>query len=91
MKILEYYALIKDFTEGAVSVEYFVSYYTTSMKSEIDIKLDRRVFSVLEDLFEDIDAYSPSVLPENETPLHISEKTLRDEARKALQELQNFI
>lgn len=91
MNTLAYYSLIKDFIEGAISVEYFVSQYTASLKSEVDTTLDERVFSILEDLFEDIDAYSPFVLPENETSLLISEKTLRDEARDALQKLEKFL
>ncbi len=91
MQTEEYYFLIKGFVQKTISVETFISNYISLMRSEVEPMLDEKIFAILEDLFEDIDAYSPMVLPENETQLLISENTLREEARVAVKELEKVL
>ena len=91
MQTEEYYFLIKGFVQKTISVETFISNYISLMRSEVEPMLDEKIFAILEDLFEDIDAYSPMALPENETQLLISENTLREEARVAVKELEKVL
>jgi len=91
MQTDEYYFLIKGFVQNTISVETFISNYISLMRSEVEPIFDEKIFAILEDLFEDIDAYSPMVLPENETQLLISENTLREEARVAVKELEKVL
>ena len=91
MQTEEYYFLIKGFVQKTISVETFISNYISLMRSEVEPIFDEKIFAILEDLFEDIDAYSPMVLPENETQLLISENTLREEARVAVKELEKVL
>jgi hypothetical protein len=49
--------------------------------------MEKPVFDILENLFEDVEAYSPMWSVEDESPYRITEESLRREARTALQDL----
>ena len=56
-------------------------------------EIDKELFNILEDFFEDIDAYSPLWTSEDEAKYsyRITETTLRSEAQKSLTELKEYI
>jgi len=84
----EYIALIDDFISDKMSASEFEGAYLRAIKSEQRL-LDDEVFSILQELFEDADAYVP--YPDLRTdPEDLDDDQLREcatRARKALREV----
>ena len=82
-----YLALIEAFVCGRLPPSEFEQRYLRAFKAE-DEPIEPAVYSVLEPLFSDIDAYSPECPPGEETDFTISEAQLRDQAARALEALR---
>ena len=89
MMLEEYMKLISDFVEGRLPVAEFEWKYLDVYKTDVDTP-DNRAQDILWQLFTDVDAYSPSCQPGEETPFRISEESLRRQARSALRALQRL-
>lgn len=91
MKISEYRKLISDYLDGIILVEPFVIVYLHEFKTQ-PAGMDKKSFLILERLFENIDAYSPSWTEkdEEEKPYRITEKTLKREVKRAFKELESI-
>jgi hypothetical protein len=86
----EYRELIATFVSQHMPVEAFEAAFLRKFKAETR-DLERPLFEILEDLFEDVDAYSPLWTVADETPVRITETTLRREAETALAELDRYL
>ncbi len=86
----DYRDLIQAFLDQNLSIEEFEKQYLAAFKAEPG-GMDRRLYEILEDLFEDVDAYSPLWSPADENWYRITEPTLRKEAQNALHELDALI
>jgi len=89
LSIDEYVQLIRDFLSGAIPAPDFETRYLSAMKSQ-ERDLGREVFFILQDLFDDVDAYThfwPSPPDLNHV---ISEDELRQEAQIALDALEKL-
>ena len=91
MKPDEYQALIKSFLDGELTAEEFALRYDAAFLKDPGDYIDRPLFNILEDLWEDVDAYSPMWTLEEEGPTQITEKTLRREAMQAILELEAYM
>lgn len=90
MAIQKYRNMIQAFLEAELSaIEFKRRYLTTFLAEPGGMEAD--LFYILEDLFEDVDAYSPSWRPEDENWYRITEPTLRKEAQDALVKLDALI
>jgi hypothetical protein len=85
-----YKDLIQAFLDENLLVGEFETRYLTAFKNEPD-EMDKQLFLILEDLFEDLDAYSPIWTQEDESPLRITEQRLRQEAAEALIQLEKYL
>ena len=90
MEIKEYYCLLRKFLDSNISIDEFVYLYSSTLRNETR-QMDREVFAVLEDLFEDVDAYVPELLPEKETSLAITKDTLIVEINIAFEKLKDLL
>jgi hypothetical protein len=90
MNAREYTDLIRSFLDGNLRVENFEARYLESFKAE-PAGMDKQLFDILEDLFEDVDAYSPTCFPEEETATRISRQGLLREAAEALVRLDQYL
>jgi len=68
----------------------FETRYLAAMKSQ-EVDLGREVFFILQDLFEDVDAYTHFWPPPPDLHYVISEDELRQEARTALAALDQLM
>jgi len=84
--ITECKTLIQAFLEGELTAEVFAEKYDKAFRFEW-LEMDKSLFDILQDLWEDVEAYSPLWLPEDIGPFHITEETLRQEAAQTLAEL----
>jgi hypothetical protein len=86
-----YQTLLQNYTVQIISTEQFEIEYLESFKNESG-DMDKRLFDILEDLFEDLDAYSPmwTLEDEKDAPYRITEVTLRKEVVIALQKLEDY-
>lgn len=91
MKPTEYKNIIQTFLEGALPVEKFVQDYLDAFLSDPGTDIDKPLFDILEDLFEDIEAYSPMWHSEEEGPFRITEESLRREAAETLMNLERYL
>ena len=82
-----YVCLLKKYVSNQIDVENFVSEFHRLFESEKDPN-PRYLFDILQDLFEDIDAYSPVWTELDVNEFRITESMLKKEATKALQALQ---
>ena len=89
MTTKEYKALIGEFLNKILSAREFQARYMAAFSAETG-SMDASLFWILEALFEEVDAYSPRILPGQETAFLISEEQLRHEARKALARLEHL-
>ncbi|MGH2351044.1 MAG: colicin immunity domain-containing protein [Chloroflexota bacterium] len=87
--IQKYESLIHAFLQGTVSAGEFERRYLATFKAE-QAPLSPPVFDVLEQLFSDVDAYSPDCRPGEESEFVISESHLRRAAAAALAELERL-
>jgi hypothetical protein len=91
MKPGEYKVLIQQFLDGSFEeTEEFARIYDKTFLSETG-EMSNELFGILEDFWEDVDAYSPLWDPEDIDKIHITEQTLKVEARKALEELVKYL
>jgi hypothetical protein len=91
MKAAEYRILIKEFIDGAISAEEFALHYNDVFLQDPGGEMDRPLFDILENLWEDVEAYSPMWTPEEEGPFKITGNTLHREAIQALLELDQYL
>jgi hypothetical protein len=87
----KYKTMVQDFLNGRLSAEEFARKYLDCFASEPGNRMGRPLFNILQDLFEDVDAYSPMWLPEDECSFRITETTLRREAEDALTRLEQYL
>lgn len=91
MKPSGYKELIQQFLHGSFSdAEEFAKTYDQIFLSEVEI-MDKELFDILQDFWEDIDAYSPLWEPQDIDVFHITELTLREEAVDALGKLEKYL
>jgi hypothetical protein len=92
MKASEYKNMILSFLAGSISAIDFVRQYQSAFFAEAS-KMDRQFFDILENLWEDVEAFSPewSKSDEEQFPWRITEPTLRQEADEALAELNQYM
>jgi hypothetical protein len=83
----EFKEIEKDYLTGKMTREDFL----TRVRLANPGMMDERLFAILEDLYEDVDAYSPSLVPDEESPYIITEETLRQEATEGLVRLNSYI
>lgn len=89
MKLEDYQKLIKSFIENEISIQEFEDQYLTAFKSESS-GMSSEIFPILDQLFSDVDAYSPDCLSGEETAFIISETKLRQQATLTLEKLKKF-
>ena len=89
MSIEEYKQLILSFLSHEISVSAFETRYLSAMKSQ-ECGMGREVFFILQDLFEDVDAYTHYWPPPPDLHYVISEDELRHEAQTALDALEKL-
>ena len=87
----KYKVIVQGFLTGSLGAEEFARGYSDNFLGEPASSMNRPLFRILQDLFEDIEAYSPMWLPEDECAYRITEATLRREAADALAELDRFL
>ena len=85
-----YAALVRTFVRGEVPTSAFEREYLAAFKTE-PADLPQPLFDVLEQLFTDVDAYSPDCAPGQETAFVISEERLRQQAAAALASLEQLL
>ncbi len=85
--------LMVDFINGNDAVDKFSDSYLHAFSKIAPEEMDQELFHILEDLFEDIDSYSPMWTSEDEAgyPYRITENALRGEAGKSLLALEDYI
>jgi len=85
--------LLEEFSNGLFPIQKFCDEYIKLFASIEAGEIDANLFHILEDLFEDIDAYSPMWTPDDEAkfPYRITEPTLRLEAQKSFIELEEYM
>jgi len=85
-----YTALIRTFVRGELPVAAFERQYLAAFKVE-PAQLPVALYNLLEQVFSDVDAYSPNCLPGQETAFVISEVRLREQAAGALLALEHLL
>ena len=83
----DYARMMQDFMQGAMSTTEFVTGYLKKFKNETR-ELDEEEFEILDELFGDIDAYTPetSLIVENPN-FYIDERQLRERVAMAIKKL----
>ena len=89
MTTQEYILLIDSFLNNELSAEDFAVRFQNTLSAEN--WLDEDLFLILQDLFEDAEAYDPMWTPEEEDGFQITEPTFRNEAKDAREKLQRYI
>jgi hypothetical protein len=89
MSVEEYKQLIRSFLSEAITASVFETRYLSAFKNEPG-GMGREVFFILQDLFEDVDAYTHYWPPPPDLHYVISEDELRDEAQVALDALEKL-
>jgi hypothetical protein len=89
MLVIDYKLLIEQFLRSEIPVERFIDDFLVAYKAEA-VGLKKELFVVLEDLFEDIDAYSPRWATGDESPFRITLDSLRKEAEIALKKIKEL-
>lgn len=90
MKAEDYLRLILTYLNGELSADQFVKKFNSVFLNEPE-GMNDDLFIILEDLFEDGEAYSPMWKPEDENPYRIIEKTFREEVLTAQKELEKYL
>lgn len=89
MRVEEYKQLIRSFLSEAITASEFEARYLSAMKSQ-ERGMGREVFFILQDLFEDVDAYTHYWPPPPGLHHVISEDELRHGAQVTLDALENL-
>ena len=85
-----YTTLVRAFVRGEMPVGAFERQYLAAFKAE-PADLPPPLYDVLEQLFSDVDAYSPDCASGRETAFVISEAGLRERAAAALASLEQLL
>lgn len=85
--------LLEAYGSSSLSVDKFSDEYLKLFAAIGAGEFDRELFHIFEDIFEDIDAYSPvwTLEDEEKYPYRITEATLRVEMKKSLFELKKYL
>lgn len=86
MRVDFYRNLIGRFLADEITAQQFRLKYLTAFKRE-PAGMDDALFEILQDLFEDVDAYSPLWTEKDESATRLTEQTLRTETMEALEQL----
>jgi hypothetical protein len=89
MRLNDYKKLVNQFLNRRLTAEEFQKAYLTKFKQEKD-GMDTKLFSILQGLFEDLDAYSPLWSEEDESSIRLTERNLRVAASEALKQLEAY-
>lgn len=89
MELSAYMYIINGFLRGELSAEDFQTIYMAAFSKEYK-GMDPALFAILQDLFEDADAYYVLCTEENETVFRITEPTLRREVLDAVEKLKAY-
>jgi hypothetical protein len=87
MTKIEYQELIQTFVDRTLTVSDFEARYLEAFKAQPQ-GMHPGLFAILDSLFADVDAYSDSCLPCEESAFCISESSLRQRASDALKHLE---
>lgn len=90
MNVRDYAALARSYLQGAISTPEFERRYLAWFKVE-PAGMDPRLFQVLNELFCDLDCYSPTCQADQEDSWNISEGTLRRRVGQALAALEELM
>lgn len=90
MSIEDYQFLIQSFIDGSLPIQEFETQYLAAFKAET-ASMNPVLFQVLDELFSDVDAYSPDCPAGKETAFIISEARLRQRASAALEKLEQIL
>jgi Bacterial self-protective colicin-like immunity len=83
----EYQELIRAFVNETLAIPDFEAQYLEAFKAQPQ-GMHPKLFTILDRLFADVDAYSPDCPPDEESAFCISESSLRQRANTALQQLE---
>jgi hypothetical protein len=89
MRVQDYITLIDTFLNGEVPAEDFAVRFQNTFQA--DDQLGDELFPILEDLFEDAEAYDPMWTPEEENGSRITEPTFRREVLDAREKLVRYL
>ena len=89
MELKAYMYLIDGFLRGELSADDFQTIYLTTFKREHD-NMNPALFAILQDLFEDVDAYSSLWSEEDESETCLTEPSLRREVVDAVEKLEAY-
>jgi hypothetical protein len=89
MRVQDYITLIDTFLNGEVPAEDFAVLFQKTFQS--DDRLGDELLFILEDLFEDAEAYDPMWTPEEENISRITEPTFRREVLDAREKLVRYL
>jgi hypothetical protein len=89
MAVDQYMQLIEAYLANEISAEEFAVRYQAMIRSSD--WMDWKLFKILQDLFEDAEAYSPMWTAEDESPFQITEPTFRREVEDAKEELARYM
>ena len=90
MTAKKYQFLLESFLDEKLSVSDFETRYLAVFKAEPQ-GMSPDIFKILDQLFADVDAYSPYCSPDQENSFRISEASLRKRASLALKELEKLL
>src|SRR5258708_2852889 len=85
--------LIDIYLDGSISAIELRDSYSKLFAAIEAGEIDRSLFLIIEDFFEDIDSYSPNWTSKDEANFtyRITEKTLREEAKKSLLAFEKYL
>ena len=89
MELSAYLYIIDGFLRGELSAEAFQTIYMATFSKEYK-DMDPDLFAILQDLFEDADAYSVLWTEADEGVFRITEPTLRREVIDAVEKLKAY-
>jgi hypothetical protein len=89
MELKAYMYLIDGYLHGELSADDFQTIYMATFAKEHD-NMDRALFVILQDLFEDVDAFSVLWTEEDENEFRLTEPSLRREVVDASEKLEAY-
>lgn len=91
MKVDEYRELLKSYLAGGLSAEDLILQFNDAFLNESSDSLGDEVFKILQDLFEDGEAYSSLWSTDDENDFRITEPTFRSEVQQSLEDLNAYL
>jgi hypothetical protein len=89
MELSAYLYIIDGFLRGELSADAFQTIYLATFKNDND-PMDPALFPILQDLFEDVDAFSVLWTEEDENEFRLTEPSLRREVVDAVEKLKAY-